>query len=354
MPRRFRSSRARLTLVTRATGRCSSAPAAALATTSVTPAARRSGTMMEPAPAACAVRIMAPRLCGSSTPSSTTTSSEEAAESRSAYCLAAPSATTPWWAELPASRSSAARGSKRTCTEARRARSMISCSRGPPAPLATSNRSSGRPAFKASAIGWTPLRIGIRLHRLPNRGLQVGLAGEPFKPLHLLPGAVEYQGHRKSVEAEFLRHGFRPQRHRVIHGMFLQEGLHELLAFVIHGDPEHHDALRAELAVQTVEAGDLLDARHAPGSPEVHHHDLAAQRPPVAAQRCAGQIRNLPATSRRSGGRNGRCRPGALLQKCQVLLWVPGYSGGGRNHLLIRSEERRVGKECRSRWSPYH
>ena len=22
--------------------------------------------------------------------------------------------------------------------------------------------------------------------------------------------------------------------------------------------------------------------------------------------------------------------------------------------LLIRSEERRVGKECRSRWSPYH
>src|SRR3712207_9494719 len=24
------------------------------------------------------------------------------------------------------------------------------------------------------------------------------------------------------------------------------------------------------------------------------------------------------------------------------------------SHLLIRSEERRVGKECRSRWSPYH
>ena len=23
-------------------------------------------------------------------------------------------------------------------------------------------------------------------------------------------------------------------------------------------------------------------------------------------------------------------------------------------HLLLRSEERRVGKECRSRWSPYH
>ena len=28
-------------------------------------------------------------------------------------------------------------------------------------------------------------------------------------------------------------------------------------------------------------------------------------------------------------------------------------SGNGREPLL-RSEERRVGKECRSRWSPYH
>ena len=30
---------------------------------------------------------------------------------------------------------------------------------------------------------------------------------------------------------------------------------------------------------------------------------------------------------------------------------------GGKNEndgLLLRSEERRVGKECRSRWSPYH
>ena len=25
-----------------------------------------------------------------------------------------------------------------------------------------------------------------------------------------------------------------------------------------------------------------------------------------------------------------------------------------RTILLVRSEERRVGKECRSRWSPYH
>ena len=33
-----------------------------------------------------------------------------------------------------------------------------------------------------------------------------------------------------------------------------------------------------------------------------------------------------------------------------------GITGLGMDHgeLVIRSEERRVGKECRSRWSPYH
>src|SRR3712207_9416531 len=29
-------------------------------------------------------------------------------------------------------------------------------------------------------------------------------------------------------------------------------------------------------------------------------------------------------------------------------------SGGNQQKLIVRSEERRVGKECRSRWSPYH
>ena len=36
---------------------------------------------------------------------------------------------------------------------------------------------------------------------------------------------------------------------------------------------------------------------------------------------------------------------------------VTFYGWGGdenRNNWLNRSEERRVGKECRSRWSPYH
>ena len=39
------------------------------------------------------------------------------------------------------------------------------------------------------------------------------------------------------------------------------------------------------------------------------------------------------------------------------LMTVTGtvdYDGDAVGTLLIRSEERRVGKECRSRWSPYH
>ena len=31
-----------------------------------------------------------------------------------------------------------------------------------------------------------------------------------------------------------------------------------------------------------------------------------------------------------------------------IPLWMEPYS------VVYRSEERRVGKECRSRWSPYH
>ena len=37
------------------------------------------------------------------------------------------------------------------------------------------------------------------------------------------------------------------------------------------------------------------------------------------------------------------------------LVVITGLSGSGKSSLAFdRSEERRVGKECRSRWSPYH
>ena len=41
-------------------------------------------------------------------------------------------------------------------------------------------------------------------------------------------------------------------------------------------------------------------------------------------------------------------------QALQALFGGPQPRSAVENSLLQRSEERRVGKECRSRWSPYH
>ena len=58
-------------------------------------------------------------------------------------------------------------------------------------------------------------------------------------------------------------------------------------------------------------------------------------------------------TAAPDGGRSKEHRVKFLLSKIAALR-----SGFGVDELnraaLIRSEERRVGKECRSRWSPYH
>ena len=44
----------------------------------------------------------------------------------------------------------------------------------------------------------------------------------------------------------------------------------------------------------------------------------------------------------------GRCTASALKENGCIV-----YEFSRRN-IPMRSEERRVGKECRSRWSPYH
>src|SRR5256885_871539 len=46
-------------------------------------------------------------------------------------------------------------------------------------------------------------------------------------------------------------------------------------------------------------------------------------------------------------------RPGVTLQDLSIYSWKDA-KGEIRVVNLRRSEERRVGKECRSRWSPYH
>src|SRR3989454_12051668 len=46
---------------------------------------------------------------------------------------------------------------------------------------------------------------------------------------------------------------------------------------------------------------------------------------------------------------------GSLADVFGVGLLFRGRSGIGKSECVLdRSEERRVGKECRSRWSPYH
>ena len=40
----------------------------------------------------------------------------------------------------------------------------------------------------------------------------------------------------------------------------------------------------------------------------------------------------------------------SFYSKAQEEFAIPGVNNG----FICRSEERRVGKECRSRWSPYH
>ncbi len=71
-------------LRTRATGRCSTAPAEALHTAGVTSAARRSGITTPAAPAHSAVRQIEPRFWGSWTWSSATSSGCEPDRSSSA------------------------------------------------------------------------------------------------------------------------------------------------------------------------------------------------------------------------------------------------------------------------------
>ena len=48
-------------------------------------------------------------------------------------------------------------------------------------------------------------------------------------------------------------------------------------------------------------------------------------------------------------GKGKTCGRGVKGQKSRSGVAIKAFEGG-----QMRSEERRVGKECRSRWSPYH
>src|SRR5688572_31754661 len=52
--------------------------------------------------------------------------------------------------------------------------------------------------------------------------------------------------------------------------------------------------------------------------------------------------------------RTGVTREGKIVAHQSRAYYNGGAAGGAKPMPGLRSEERRVGKECRSRWSPYH
>src|ERR1041385_9430111 len=78
----------------------------------------------------------------------------------------------------------------------------------------------------------------------------------------------------------------------------------------------------------------------------------------TAAAKKEGEELVFVAGAQTFGGRKGMTEiEGAFAKKFALKLRINFAAGpdmNARAARLIRSEERRVGKECRSRWSPYH
>src|SRR3712207_9535489 len=74
----------------------------------------------------------------------------------------------------------------------------------------------------------------------------------------------------------------------------------------------------------------------------------------TGVQTCALPI--WPPPRRPVGGPLGQLldHPGRVAQRHDVRRQVLRDDGARPHDGVLRSEERRVGKECRSRWSPYH
>src|SRR2546426_11585029 len=106
-------------------------------------------------------------------------------------------------------------------------------------------------------------------------------------------------------------------------------------------------------------------------------YPAAANRPSTSRATPDGRLENT--TSHSSGGSHGRTRSARTLsgkspgsrhwhastygfssERSEAATALTTKSGGRssscrkRGPTVPRSEERRVGKECRSRWSPYH
>src|SRR6266513_608085 len=115
------------------------------------------------------------------------------------------------------------------------------------------------------------------------------------------------------------------------------------------------DALRASALRNSASARKTLLARRLPGDSELAEAAVAAgeradqgvyvQDMLTAYRLSIHQLREFLTEAATAAG----CTPAVTLEMVQ-LLWALADAVGVR----LRSEERRVGKECRSRWSPYH
>src|SRR5438309_4097168 len=65
---------------------------------------------------------------------------------------------------------------------------------------------------------------------------------------------------------------------------------------------------------------------------------------------CSSDLQGMAAGLIQAAGGDGKA---AKREVDQLVAKVPAVTGTGATQ-APRSEERRVGKECRSRWSPYH
>src|SRR2546427_13033122 len=62
----------------------------------------------------------------------------------------------------------------------------------------------------------------------------------------------------------------------------------------------------------------------------------------------------LPLSRQRRKGANSTPTKPTTVARCWLILPLSEYEDAQDFAHQRRSEERRVGKECRSRWSPYH
>src|SRR2546429_3351765 len=69
----------------------------------------------------------------------------------------------------------------------------------------------------------------------------------------------------------------------------------------------------------------------------------------ASADRATTSIRSLATFSRRDPDQFSAVAIEGTLDSAVTLAW-----NALKQRANVRSEERRVGKECRSRWSPYH